>query len=162
MRSILFLYLFLYLFLLQLFLCVSINETFDTIYKNKYEYYKNKYKNQIHIEELARLKSEGIFYYTIKNGEICNYAEKIFINRTNYYTMYLTLIHELTHYFQCIYSNKMNKNMSSIHNHILPLHTIQFIEDVYKKTFWNMEYEAFYYQKNSKKFKNLEEYIKNI
>tara|TARA_B100001094_G_scaffold307494_1_gene339237 strand:- start:440 stop:916 length:477 start_codon:yes stop_codon:yes gene_type:complete len=158
MRSILLLH----LFLLQLCLCFSINETFDTIYKNKYEYYKNKYKQQIQINEISRLKSEGFFYYTVKNGEVCDYAEKIFINKTNYYQMYIILIHELTHYFQCIYSNKMNKNMSSIHNHILPLHTIQFIELVYKKTFWEMEYEAFYYQKNSKEFKNLEEYITTI
>ena len=158
MRSILFFY----LFLLQLFLCFSIKEKFDIIYKNKYEYYKTKYKNQIPIKELPRLRSEGIFYYIIKNGNICDYGENIFINKTNYYTMYVTLIHELTHYFQCIYSNKMNKNMSSIHNHILPLHTIQFIESVYKKTFWEMEYEAFYYQKNSKKFKNLEKYITTI
>ena len=158
MRSILLLH----LFLLQLCLCFSINETFDTIYKNKYEYYKNKYNQQIQINEISRLKSEGFFYYTVKNGEVCDYAEKIFINKTNYYQMYIILIHELTHYFQCIYSNKMNKNMSSIHNHILPLHTIQFIELVYKKTFWEMEYEAFYYQKNSKEFKNLEEYITTI
>lgn len=156
MRSILF------IFLLQVFLCFSINETFDTIYKNKYEYYKNKYNQQIQINEISRLKSEGFFYYTVKNGEVCDYAEKIFINKTNYYQMYIILIHELTHYFQCIYSNKMNKTMSSIHNHILPLHTIQFIELVYKKKFWNMEYEAFYYQKNSKEFKKLEEYIKSI
>ena len=76
--------------------------------------------------------------------------------------MYLTLIHELTHYFQCIYSNKMNTDMNSIHNHILPLNTIKFIELVYKKKFWDMEYEAFYYQKNNKEFKKLEKYIKNI
>lgn len=158
MRSILLLH----LFLLQLCLCFSINETFDTIYKNKYEYYKNKYNQQIQINEISRLKSEGFFYYTVKNGEVCDYGEKIFINKTNYYQMYIILIHELTHYFQCIYSNKMNKNMSSIHNHILPLHTIKFIELVYKRTFWNMEYEAFYYQKNSKEFKKLEEYITTI
>ena len=158
MRSILLLY----LFLLQLCLCFSINETFDTIYKNKYEYYKNKYKNQIQIKELPRLRSEGIFYYTIRNGNICDYGENIFINKTHYYYMYVTLIHELTHYFQCIYSNKMNKNMSSIHNHILPLNTIKFIELVYKPHFWNMEYEAFYYQENINEFEKLEEYMKSI
>ena len=49
--------------------------------------------------------------------------------------MYIILIHELTHYFQCIYSNKMNTDMSSIHNHILPLNTINFIELVYKKDY---------------------------
>ena len=156
MRSILF------IFLLQVFLCFSINETFDTIYKNKYEHYKNKYENQIKIKELPRLRSEGIFYYTVKNGNICDYAENIFINKTDYYHMYSTLIHELTHYFQCIYSNKMNKNISSIHNHILSIDTIQFIELVYKRIFWEMEYEAFYYQKNNKEFEKLEKYIKNI
>lgn len=156
MRSILF------IFLLQVFLCFSINETFDTIYKNKYENYKNKYENQIKIKELPRLRSEGIFYYTVKNGNICDYAENIFINKTDYYHMYSTLIHELTHYFQCIYSNKMNKNMSSIHNHILSNDIIQFIELVYKKKFWEMEYEAFYYQKNSKEFEKLEKYIENL
>ena len=152
----------LFIFLLQFFLCFSINETFNNIYKSKYENYKNKYKNKIEIIEIPRLKSEGFFYYTVKNGEICDYAEKIFINKTNYYTMYLTLIHELTHYFQCIYSNKMNTNMNSIHNHILPLNTIKFIELVYKKKFWDMEYEAFYYQKNNKEFKKLEKFILTI
>ena len=152
----------LFVFLLQIVLCFSINETFDTVYKNKYENYKNKYKNHIQIRESTRLKTDGFFYYTVKNGEICDYSEKIFINKSNYYHMYSILIHELTHYFQCIYSNKMNKNMSSIHNHILPLNTIKFIELVYKPHFWNMEYEAFYYQENINEFEKLEKYIKNI
>jgi len=142
-----------------MFLCSSMD---DAIYKNKYEEYKNKYKNEIEIKELTRLNSKGIFYYTIKNGEICNYSKNIFINKTDYYTMYSTLIHELTHYLQCIYSNKMNQNMSSIKNHILPLHTIQFIELVYNKEYWQMEYEAFYYQTNIKEFEKLEKYIKTI
>ena len=51
--------------------------------------------------------------------------------------------------------------MNSIHNHILPLNTIKFIELVYKKKFWDMEYEAFYYQKNNENLK-IEKYIKNI
>ena len=152
----------LFIFLLQLLLCFSINETFNNKYKNKYENCKNKYKNKIQINEISRLKSEGFFYYTVKNGEICDYAEKIFINKTNYYQMYIILIHELTHYFQCIYSNKMNTNMSSIHNHILPLHTINFIENAYKKDYWKIEYEAFYYQKNSKEFEKLEKFILTI
>ena len=125
-------------------------EYFDQYYKTKYLYYKNKYNSNIQIKEIKHLKAQGFFYYTVKNGEVCDYAEKIFINKTNYYTMYLTLIHELTHYFQCIYSNKMNTDMSSIHNHILPLNTINFIENAYKKDYWKIEYEAFYYQKNSK------------
>lgn len=151
----------LFMFIFQIFLSISINQDYD-IFKNKYEKYKNKYKNEIQIKELPRLKSEGLFHYSVKNGEICDYSENILINKTDYYTMYSTLIHELTHYLQCIYSNKMNKNMSSIYNHILPLHTIKFIEGAYKQHFWNMEYEAFYYQKNTKDFEKLEKYIKNI
>ena len=36
----------------------------------------------------------------------------------------------------------MNTDMNSIHNHILPLNTIKFIELVYKKNFgiWNMKH----------------------
>ena len=52
--------------------------------------------------------------------------------------------------------------MSSIKQHILPLYTINFIEKAYKKDYWKMEYEAFYYQKNNKEFEKLEKYIKNI
>ena len=151
---------FLLICFLQILLCSSMNN--NNIYKNKYEKYKNKYQNEIEIKELTRLTSMGFFHYTIKNGEICDYSENILINKTDYYTMYSTLIHELTHYLQCIYSNKMNTNMSSIHNHILPLNTIKFIELVYNKEFWQMEYEAFYYQKNTNEFEKLETYIKTI
>ena len=70
MRSILFIFIF------QIFLSSSINQDFDILYKNKYENYKNKYKNEIQINEISRLKSEGFFYYTVKNGEVCDYAEK--------------------------------------------------------------------------------------
>jgi len=154
---------FLLIIFLQISLCSSINNTiYNEKYKSKYEEYKSKYENEIGIKELTRLKSMGFFYYTIKNGGICDYSENILINKTDYYTMYSTLIHELTHYLQCIYSNKMNRNMSSIKNHILPLYTITLIESLYKKEFWEMEYEAFYYQNNIKEFEDLEKYIKNI
>ena len=52
MRSILFIFIF------QIFLSSSINQDFDILYKNKYENYKNKYKNEIQINEISRLKSE--------------------------------------------------------------------------------------------------------
>ena len=146
---------FLYIFILFHF-SFAFNET---IYKDIYFKYKNKYQSYINIKEVSRLKSNGFFYYTIKNGEICDYAENIFINKTNYKSMLATLIHELTHYLQCIYSNKNNKNISSIHNHILPLHTIYFIENVYHKKYWDMEYEAFYYQNNINEFNKLEKLL---
>lgn len=143
---------FLYIFML-FHLSFAFNET---IYKDTYLIYKNKYQPHINIKEISRLKSQGFFYYTVKNGEICDYSENILINKTTYKSMLPILIHELTHYLQCIYSNKNNKNITSIKNHVLPLHTIQFIENAYDKKHWNMEYEAFYYQDNINEFHKLE------
>ena len=155
--------------LFYLYLCVFIyaftqlnEESNEDLYKDLYITYKQKYNTQIQIKEIKRLRSQGYFNYFIKNGEVCDYPENILINKTTYKKMLNTLIHELTHYFQCIYSNKMNTDMSSIHNHILPLNTIKFIELVYKKKFWDMEYEAFYYQKNNQEFNKLEKLLLTI
>lgn len=152
--------------LFYLYLCVFIyaftqlnEESNEDLYKDLYITYKQKYNTQIQIKEIKRLRSQGYFNYFIKNGEVCDYPENILINKTTYKKMLNTLIHELTHYLQCIYSRKNNKNMTAITNHKPINSTQQFIKDIYVQKFWNMEYEAFYYQDNINEFYKLEKLI---
>lgn len=140
---------------------ITYEKYYEDYYMNKYLYYKNKYNSNIQIKEIKHLKAQGFFYYTVKNGEVCNYAEYILINKTHYYYMFRILLHELTHYFQCIYSNKNNKNMSSIKNKMPSNKYITFVKDSYKNLYWDFEFEAFYYQYNYHDFKILESEIMN-
>jgi len=99
-----------------LYLCVFVyvfsrfnRVTHEDLYKELYFEYKNKYNTKIEIKEIKGLRSSGFFYYVVKKGEICSYPENILINKTTYKKMLNTLIHELTHYLQCLYSNKYHQ-----------------------------------------------------
>jgi len=135
---------------------INYKKYFDQYYKTKYLYYKNKYNANVSIQEIKHLKAQGYFYYVVKNGEVCDYAENILINKTHYYYMFRILLHELTHYLQCVHSNKNNKNISSIKNKIPSDKYIKFVKDSYKNLYWDFEFEAFYYQYNYHDFKILE------
>lgn len=155
-------------FILNLIYCMSLNNITvinntlidnDIYYMKRYMYYKNKYKDRIQIKEIEKMKVRGYFNYVIKKDDICKYAENILINKTDYFNMFKILIHELTHYMQCIYSEKYNKNMSSITKKMPNDYYVDFVKTVYKIEDWDTEFEAFYYQSNYEKFKNLENII---
>ena len=128
-------------------------------YMERYMYYKNKYRDRIQINEIKKMKVRGYFNYIIKKNDICKYAENILINQTDYFNMFKILIHELTHYIQCIYSEKYNKNMSSVTNKMPNNYYVDFVKTAYKIQDWDMEFEAFYYQSNYENFKDLEKFI---
>lgn len=149
-----------------LYLCIFVyvfsrfnKVTHEDLYKELYFEYKNKYNTKIEIKEIKGLRSPGFFYYVVKKGEICDYPENILINKTTYKKMLNILIHELTHYLQCLYSKQKNKIMGAITNNKPLNKTKQFIENLYSQKFWNMEYEAFYYQDNIDKFNKLEQLV---
>lgn len=127
----------------------------------RYLYYKYKvlYKNYVYIEE-TNVKYDGIFIYYFNNNNICVNAEKIYINnKLNYKKKFEVLIHELTHYLQCLYSIKCNKSYSSITNNIPNKDVIKIIDKIYNESNLSEEYEAFYYQYNYLEFNTLEKNV---
>ena len=145
-------YLIIFLFFLISFVLGELN------YRYMYYKYKNMYKNNIYIEEI-NIKHNGLFVYdTYEN--ICIEPIKIYIkNKFNYKDKFRTLIHELTHYLQCIYSIKYNIEYSSITNNKPNKDIINFIDEVYNISEVKEEYEAFYYENKLLEFNNLEKFV---
>ncbi len=142
------------LLLLCLFYCIhSINYRY--LYYQKQKLY-NKY---IDIKE-ENIKYSGLFTFDVDINQICINYKYIYIKKKNdYYYKYKSLIHELTHYLQCIYSIKHNKPFSSITNNSPDNYTINFIKTIYNESFYKEEFEAFYYQNNPDLFPQLEKYV---
>lgn len=142
------------LLLLCLFYCIhSINYRY--LYYQKQKLY-NKY---IDIKE-ENIKYSGLFTFDVDINHVCINYKYIYIKKKNdYYYKYRSLIHELTHYLQCIYSIKHNKPFSSITNNSPDNYTINFIKTIYNESFYKEEFEAFYYQNNPDLFPQLEKYV---
>ena len=142
------------LLLLCLFYCIhSINYRY--LYYQKQKLY-NKY---IDIKE-ENIKYSGLFTFDVDINQVCINYKYIYIKKKNdYYYKYKSLIHELTHYLQCIYSIKHNKPFSSITNNSPDNYTINFIKTIYNESFYKEEFEAFYYQNNPDLFPQLEKYV---
>lgn len=131
----------------------------DINYRYLYYKYKVLYKNYLYIEENS-LKYDGVFIYYSNNNNICTDAEKIYINnKLNYKKKFQILIHELTHYLQCLYSIKYNKSYSSITKNKPNKDVIKIIDKLYNQSNLSEEYEAFYYQYNYLKFNSLEKTV---
>ena len=146
MKLILFLF-----FLISFILC-------DVNYRYLYYKYKNLYKNYVYIEE-NNIKYDGMFTFD-NYKDICIKPKKIYIKKKlNYEKKFGVLIHELTHYLQCIHSIKYNKLYSSITNNKPNKTIIDYINESYNISHLNEEYEAFYYQNNYLKFNNLEKFV---
>lgn len=142
------------LLLLCLFYCIdSINYRY--LFYQKHQLY-NKY---ISIKE-ENIKYSGLFTYDVDKNNVCVNYKYIYIKKKNdYYNKYRILIHELTHYLQCIYSIKHNKPFSSITNNLPNNQTIEFIKTTYNESVYKEEFEAFYYQNNPDLFPQLEKYV---
>lgn len=131
----------------------------DINYRYLYYKYKVLYKNYLYIEENS-VKYDGVFIYYSNNNNICRDAEKIYINnKLNYKKKFQILIHELTHYLQCLYSIKYNKSYSSITKNKPNKDVIKIIDKLYNQSNLSEEYEAFYYQYNYLKFNSLEKTV---
>lgn len=131
----------------------------DLNYRYLYYKYKLLYKSSIYIEE-NNVRYDGIFIYNTDKNNICINGEKIYINKKlDYKTKFEILIHELTHYLQCLYSMKYNKSYGSITKNKPNNNMIKIINKLYNKSNLGEEYEAFYYQHNYLKFNNLENFV---
>lgn len=137
-----------------------ISHIFATLnYRYLYYQHKNVYSKYILIKEINKSIYEGSFYFQ-DNNNICIKPISIIINNhTSYYKKYTILIHELTHYLQCIYSIKHNTVYSSITNNIPNKSIIHFINNTYNESYLKEEYEAYYYQYNHKEFHDLERHV---
>lgn len=139
-----------------IFCFVYINST-ETNYYYEFNKYIKLYSPYIYIEEIDDLYVEGYIDYTTINNDICYRIDGIYIKKNKPFKLkFQTLIHELTHYLQCIYSYKKNKNIYVITNNIPSSKNISFIKKVYNESHWTQEYEAFFYQYNTNLFNNLE------
>jgi len=149
-----------------------INYTLQEItYKNKYFYYFNKYKYLINITETNLFPNiDGNFVYYFQPFCIPHHIHitsniNNTINRTiTYKIKYITLLHELIHYFQCIYSKKkyIYYKIKSI-THFKPSNIYRkFIKKYYNKSKWNIEFESYYITQYPYKFKFFENKFKNF
>ena len=124
-----------------------------------YNIYKQKYNNHIQIIE-DNIRDDGLFIFNIDKNNVCIKSTHIYIKKKNIYELKFTsLIHELTHYLQCIYSFKFNKPFSSVTNYKPKKQTISFINSAYNESYYNEEYEAYYYSQNYKNFNKLENIV---
>lgn len=131
----------------------------DLNYRYLYYKYKVLYKSVIYIEE-NNVRYDGIFIYNTDKNNVCINGEKIYINKKlDYKTKFEILIHELTHYLQCLNSMKNNKSYSSITKNRPKNNIIKIIDKLYNKSSLSEEYEAFYYQYNYLEFNDLENFV---
>lgn len=144
--------------LLLLLLLIS-NVLCDLNYRYLYCKYKVLYKSSIYIEE-NNVKYDGVFIYNIDKNNVCINGEKIYINnKLDYKKKFEILIHELTHYLQCLNSMKNNKSYSSITKNRPKNNIIKIIDKFYNQSNLSVEYEAFYYQYNYLEFNDLEKFV---
>ncbi len=128
----------------------------DLNYYYLYKLYSKKYIYNIDIIE-GNIKYDGLFLFDTNKDNVCTKSTLIYIKKKGTYKQkFISLIHELTHYLQCIYSRKFNLPFSSVTNNKPTNKTIDFIHNNYNKSHFNEEYEAFYYSYNYKKFDKFE------
>lgn len=160
------------LFILLIFLPIVFSKLIytdynSTFYENKYQTYKNKYNQLINITETNKFPEvDGKFIYYFQ--PFCNpvniYISHNLTNRTiSYKDKFSTLLHELTHFFQCLYSNKLlvQKKIIPITKFLPSYYLRSFVKKYYNKTTWNIEFEAYHITEKPNKFTIIENYIHN-
>lgn len=131
----------------------------DLNYYYLYRLYSQKYSYNIDIIQ-NNIRCDGLFLFDTDKNNVCTKSTHIYIKKKNTYKQkFLSLIHELTHYLQCIYSRRFNLPFSSITENKPTNKTINFIHKNYNKSYFNEEYEAFYYSYNHNKFNILEKQV---
>ena len=94
---------------------VTINPTYYYLYHTKIKEYNSYFR----IKEIQKLDCEGLIDYSMYKNKACYKVNYIYIKQENSYeTKYKVLIHELTHYLQCLHSHKHYNAQYKITNNI--------------------------------------------